>query len=283
MRESTSPSASPPVEWSTLLADAVNTPGVIHDAYSRFWNYSSGNQLLAWFQCVSRKLDLGPINTFLGWIDCGRHVKKGEKALTLCMPVTVKRRSDERSVYDPLATECGDKPEAGTYTRFIYRAHWFVLCQTEGKDHVPADLPDWNEARALAALGIERIPFEHADGNCQGYALERKVSVSPIAFAPHRTLFHELAHVLLGHTAELGRQDDTDLTPRNLREVEAESVALICSESLTLETAEYSRGYIQKWLAGETIPEKSAHRIFKAADQILKAGHPAKGGAHEQS
>jgi len=275
-------SASLPVEWSTLLADAVNTPGVIHDAYSRFWNYSSGNQLLAWYQCASRKLDLGPINTFLGWIDCGRHVKKGEKALTLCMPVTVKRRSDERSVYDPLAAEVGNKPESATYTRFVYRAHWFVLCQTEGNDYVPAELPGWNEARALAALAIERIPFAHPDGNCQGYALERKVSVSPIAFAPHRTLFHELAHVLLGHTAELGRQDDSDLTPRNLREVEAESVALICTESLKLGTAEYSRGYIQKWLAGETIPEKSAHRIFKAADQILKAGHPAKGGDHEQ-
>jgi hypothetical protein len=282
MRASTSTSASPPVEWSTLLADAVNTPGVIHDAYSRFWNYSSGNQLLAWFQCASRKLDLGPINTFLGWIDCGRHVKKGEKALTLCMPVTVKRRSDERSVYDPIATEVGDKPDAGTYTRFIYRPHWFVLCQTEGKEYVPTELPDWNEARALSSLGIERIQFDHPDGNCQGYALERKVSVSPIAFAPHRTLFHEIAHVLLGHTAELGRQDDTDRTPRNLREVEAESVTLICTESLKLGTAEYSRGYIQKWLAGETISERSAHRIFKAADQILKAGHPAKGGDHER-
>ena len=184
-------------------------------------------------------------------------------------------------MYDRSTTQSSDDPKSETYTRFVYRPHWFVLCQTEGKEYVAAELPDWNEAGALSSLGIQRIPFEHPDGNCQGYALERKVSVSPIAFAPHRTLFHELAHVLLGHTAELGRQDDTDLIPRNLREVEAESVALICSESLKLGTAEYSRGYIQKWLAGESIPEKSAHRIFKAADQILKAGHPAKGGDHE--
>ena len=81
MRASTASSASPAIEWSTLLADAVSKPGVIHDAYRRFWNYSTGNQLLAWFQCAARKLELGPINTFLGWIDCGRHVKKGEKAL----------------------------------------------------------------------------------------------------------------------------------------------------------------------------------------------------------
>jgi hypothetical protein len=91
MRPSEVSSAAPPIEWSALLADAVSKPGVIHAAYSRFWNYSAGNQLLAWFQCVGRKLDPGPINTFLGWVDCGRHVNKGEWALTLCMPVRVYR------------------------------------------------------------------------------------------------------------------------------------------------------------------------------------------------
>ena len=33
-----------------------------------------------------------------------------------------------------------------------------------------------------------------------------------------------------------------------------------------------SRGYIQNWLQGQSIPEKSAQRIFGAADKILKAG-----------
>src|SRR4051812_32696153 len=96
---------APPAEWSTLLIDAVTKPGVIHDAYRRFWNYSVGNQLLAMFQCAARKLEPGPINTFPGWIECGRYVRKGEKALTLCMPVTVKRKRDERSAFDRNAVE----------------------------------------------------------------------------------------------------------------------------------------------------------------------------------
>lgn len=82
------------VDWAALLLDAVNKPGVISTAYSRFWNYSTGNQLLALWQCMLRGLEPGPINTFLGWIDLERHVKKGEKALTLCMPVTVKRKAN---------------------------------------------------------------------------------------------------------------------------------------------------------------------------------------------
>ena len=43
--------------------------------------------------------------------------------------------------------------------------------------------------------------------------------------------------------------------------------------ALELPGAPYSRGYIQAyWGAGNPIPERSAQRILKAADQILKAG-----------
>jgi hypothetical protein len=79
-------------DWSKLLVDAVNKPGIISQAYSRFWNYSVGNQILAFFQCLERGIELGPIHTFGGWLNLGRHVRKGQKAITLCMPVTVKRK-----------------------------------------------------------------------------------------------------------------------------------------------------------------------------------------------
>src|SRR6185295_4470379 len=41
------PAAGEHPDWGELLVKAVNTPGVISDAYSRFWNYSVGNQILA--------------------------------------------------------------------------------------------------------------------------------------------------------------------------------------------------------------------------------------------
>ena len=86
---------------------------------------------------------------------------------------------------------------------------------------------------------------------------------------PHKTLFHELAHIELGHTAE-NEFTDSEHTPRNLKE--AESVSMLLCESLGLEGAEFCRGYIQSWLKGDVIPEKSAMRIFGAADRILRAG-----------
>lgn len=58
-----------------------------------------------------------------------------------------------------------------------------------------------------------------------------------------------------------------------MAEVEAEAVALLCCESLGLPGAEFSRGYIQSWGKGQAISERSARRIFHAANQILKAGY----------
>jgi hypothetical protein len=78
--------------------------------------------------------------------------------------------------------------------------------------------------------------------------------------------------VLLGHTAE-ATQADTETTPRSLREAEAESVALLCCEALDLPGADECRGYIQHWYgAGDPIPERSAQRILRVADQIIRAG-----------
>lgn len=159
-----------------------------------------------------------------------------------------------------------------TFTRFIYRRNWFVLSQTDGQPYEAPAPPEWDRARALAALDVTEIPFDHVDGNCQGYAKARTIAVNPVAAAPLKTTFHELAHVLIGHTTEAEHRDD-ERTPRNIREVEAEASALLCLAALNLPGIEESRAYIQHWYGtGQPIPEASARRIFKTADAILRAG-----------
>lgn len=256
-------------QFSDLLARAVAEPGVITSAYSAFHTYSISNQLLAWSQCVGRGLQPGPIATFPKWKELGRHVRKGEKALTLCQPVTVGRTSSADDGTD----------ETGASTRFVYRSHWFVLAQTDGADVLPLPIPAWDATRALAALDVEEVPFNTTNGNVLGFARSRTIAVSPINPLPHKTTFHEPAHVLLGHTAE-GMQADGEITPRDLRECEAEAVALVCCAALGLPGVEHCRGYIQSWWgAGNPIPERSAQRVMKVADQILKAGRELATGA----
>jgi antirestriction protein ArdC len=251
-----------PATFANLLEQAVNEPGVLSNAYRAFHNYSLGNQLLAWAQCIQRGIEPGPIATFQRWKELGRYVRKGEKAITLCRPVTVKR-----------TTTADDRTEQETaVTWFVYRPNWFVLAQTDGQPLPEPEMPTWDKDRALAALDVTEVPFDALNGNCLGFARDRSIAINLVNPMPHKTRFHELAHVLLGHTSE-GMLNDGELTPRNLREVEAESVALLCCAALGLPGVEFSRGYIQSWWgAGNPIPEKSAQRILKIADQILKAG-----------
>lgn len=229
-------------------------------AYSAFHSYSVGNQMLAVWQCKTLNLEPGPINTFPKWKELGRHVKRGQRALTLCMPITRKRR---------LEVSGDDKEErAGTYTSFIYKARWFVLAQTEGEEPNPIAIPQWSAEQALINLSIEQIAFDLTDGNVQGFARRRQLAINPLAQLAHKTFLHEAAHIVLGHTSE-GEFADGETTPRNLREVEAEAVALLCCESLGLEGADFCRGYLQDWsrrgsgLADDVTPEKSAQNLSR--------------------
>jgi len=246
--------------FSQLLQDAVNQPGIISKCYSTFHGYSLGNQLLAWSQCVSRDIPLGPIASFNAWKKLGRNVSKGQKAIALVMPVTINKK-------DAAGEKTGE-----VFSMFTLRNNWFVLSQTEGDEYVnEVAIPAWDKAAALAKLDISEVRFDHADGNCQGYASGRTIAVNPVAILPHKTRFHELAHVVLGHTTD-EVMADSEVTPRDIREVEAEGVAYILCSVLDLPGLHESRGYIQNWLAGAEVSDKSAQRIFSAANKILEAG-----------
>ena len=256
--------------WGELLRDAVEKPGRMLEAYSAFYNYSFGNALLAFEQCIRRDLQPGPLNTYRGWLEKKRYVRKGEKGITLCMPMPFKRTVQADDTQDETA-------EPKTCYAFRFRAYWFVLAQTEGEETRIPPIPGFEIETALRTLDITRTSFEEMNGNIQGFANGREIAVNPLAALPHKTTFHEIAHIVLGHTTT-ERLVDSEQTARHIREVEAESVALICCETLGLEGAEFCRGYIQHWLKTEKeIPNQSAARIFAAATSILKAGSPAAG------
>lgn len=251
--------------WGELLRDAVEKPGRMLEAYTAFHNYSFGNALLAFEQCVRRNLQPGPLNTYRGWLERKRQVRKGERGITLCLPMPFKRAAQTDNTQD-------ETTEPQTRYAFRFRAYWFVLAQTEGEETNVAPIPGFDMDTALRTLHITRSPFDEINGNIQGFARQREIAVNPLAALPHKTTFHEIAHVVLGHTTS-ETLVDSEHTTAHLREAEAESVALICCETLGLEGAEFCRGYIQHWLKTEKeIPNHNAARIFAAATSILKAG-----------
>src|SRR5436309_12599671 len=129
------------IQFRQLLDEAVSKPGSLMQAYSLFWNYSLGNQILALFQANRRGIALGPIASFNRWKELGRHVKRGEKAIELCMPITMKRKATETGA------DGQDSETEIAFTRFVYKRNWFMLSQTDGAPYQAPTIPTWDRTR----------------------------------------------------------------------------------------------------------------------------------------
>lgn len=245
-------------QYEKMFELVLKGDGKLLKGYSNFHNYSFGNQMWSMWQMMGRGLEISPIATFKKWQTLGRQVQKGQKAIALIMPVTIKEKQADGS--------------ERVKTVFVPKNNWFAMSQTEGED---VQFPEigFDYDKALENLGVKKEKFEMTDGNVQGYAKAGKViAVSPLAEMPHKTFFHELGHVLLGHCDNGSEFVDEVASKRNIKEVEAESVALCCMLALNLDGIEYPRGYIKNWLKGEEFPIESKKKIFKIANIILKAG-----------
>jgi hypothetical protein len=194
------------------------------------------------------------------------------------MPMPFKRAAQADDAQDETA-------EPQTYYAFRFRAYWFVLAQTEGEETYIPPIPGFDIDTALRALNITHTSFDEMNGNIQGFANGRGIAVNPLAALPHKTTFHEIAHIVLGHTTT-ERLVDSEQTARHVREVEAESVALICCETLGLEGAEFCRGAANRLpaIGSPARPRRSApsknslafserYRLAASVSQLFSAGH----------
>ncbi|OMC37692.1 hypothetical protein A5742_08645 [Mycolicibacterium fortuitum] len=246
------------VDWPALLTQALTLPGQMGTTYCRFYQYSLQNQILLWSQGVSE-----PCAPFSVWQRLGRIPVKGGGRYVL-HPAPFRKRDDETG------------EEKVVVCRFRLKRSTFPYSNTVGEDVVWPELPEWDWRRALAALDIEQVPFEMINGNTQGYSYERKVAISPASVFPLKTGFHELAHVMLGHTTAAARGEGEPLC-RGVREFQAESVAYLLAHETGLKewAPEESRAYIQDWLGDEEVTDRHIRAVFTAADKILAAGRSA--------
>ena len=285
--------------FQQILEAAVTEPGIVLEAFSNFHNYSLGNQMLALFQMRLRGIPVGPISSYNGWKRNKRQVKRGSKALSLLMPVTRKIKEVDEATGE-------EKSRYVTFGKFIARANWFALSQTyvpcpgcrgtggkvgktpmgdkvcetcKGSGENPnapeyerGEVPNFDFDLALKTLKLVEVPFEITDGNTMGYAQHNKIAVNPLDEHKAATRFHEMAHILLGHTADGAKVVEEVTRKKSLKEAEAEAVALLCMSALGIPGVENARGYIQGWLRGAEIPADSAQKIMVVADRILKAG-----------
>lgn len=279
-------SKTPPREAPAYLTEATAlsrfheafaNPGLLRQI-STAHVLSIGNQWYVIMQNRDAKRDGSISGPFSFWKGIGRKVKKNEKGMFVLTPVPFETtRKDETG--NVLRDDNGD-PIKDKRLSFQLRPTRFDLSQTEGPDvkfpEVPFDL-----GQLLCTLEVELVPFTMDNNACGGYCYGTPdgdfLAINPLYPDPLGVLFHELAHIVLGHTQETTSVfvTDEDRTPRNLREIGAEGTNLILQSTLGNTDAEaYSRGYIQNWNRTklEDMPEALARDIFSTGDIIYRAG-----------
>jgi antirestriction protein ArdC len=248
------------IDWQQLIDVALNTRGSVGNVYNRFYEYSFLNQMLLRMQGVSE-----PVATYKRWQSLGRQVLRGSKAHAIVRPIIAKRTNDEGLDESKVL---GFKPVNCL----------FAVSQTSGEPLPPVELPGWELNTALRRLDIRQTSYELLDGNTQGYSLGREFAINPVAVDPVRTTFHEIGHIVLGHTAVTTEAVADGAMHRGEQEFQAEATAYLTLnelEQITPESASHSRGYIQHWLGSERPSDLAIRQVFSATDTILKAGRPS--------
>ncbi len=260
------------LDWPQLMDEALNAPGSLGNVYSRFHDYSITNMMLFLIQGLHE-----PVASMKRWNDLGRQVLKGSHAKEVIVPVLINEPESNSPEFGGIKTE--DEPIDQKRERVarligfkVVRAV-FGVSDTEGKDLPPVPTPEWDLQKALDKLGIREVPFESTSGNTQGHSHGLEFAINPVAVNRNKTVYHELGHIVLGHT--MPHQHDEYELHRGLMEFEAEATSYLVMNELELmdeETASHSRGYIKHWLQDEQPPDKSIQRVFKGAEAILRAG-----------
>jgi hypothetical protein len=211
-----------------------------------------------------------PVASRSTWRTLGRTLLRGSRAKQVIVPVLVN---------EPVPTsESEETPDEkkGRVARLIgfKLVHAiFTLSDTEGDELPDVPVPGWDLQTALDTFGIKEVPFASTSGNLQGYSHHLEYAINPLAVNPLKTRFHEIAHLLLGHT--LKHHYEEYQTHRGIMEFQAEATAYLVMNELKLmddATASTSRAYIRHWLKDEQPPDQAIRQLFTAADRILRAG-----------
>lgn len=258
------------------------------DKYKQFLNvmakfprYSVNNTMLIMMQRPDAQL----CQSFTGWKQMGRYVKKGEKGISILAPAPYKIEREQtkldekgRTVFDADGEPVKEKVEVTIRAFKVVKT--FDLSQTDGKELPtigPSELVGNIEGypkllQALQEISPVPVSFELIDGDAKGfYHLEDKKIVVQDGMSEVQTietLLHEMAHQKLHDKDNVPEAKDIS---RNGKEVEAESVAYVVCQHYGINTSDYSFSYVAGWSVGKETPELKASldKIRQTASEFI--------------
>ncbi|WP_248298375.1 PBECR4 domain-containing protein [Streptococcus suis] len=218
---------------------------------SQLNNYSSRNLRLI----LAQQPTASQVASFKQWKETfGRHVKKGEKALRIFVPITYIKKDENNQ---PILDKDG-KPEIGT--TFRLKAAVFDVSQTDGKEMPKAvsDVKDQltdqdygNLYRTLMTIAKNNhvsVRFEELEESRKGYydTASHQIVLNKVGMNKSqliKTFLQETAHSELHHKDH----PQKDQLTRSNAELQAESVTYVVASYYGLDTSDYSFGYLASW------------------------------------
>lgn len=234
---------------------------------SNFNNYSLNNLQLILIQ----KPDATNVASFETWKKAGRYVKKGETGIRIIFPIKyLKNKKNEEneetkeasniyfkvgSVFDISQTEVAKGKED-----LLNKYKPKIL---DNNDPAFAEYIELFKSISQFPIYFDDLNNAKVNGYCDFGTDEIHIKDSLPVAQQLKTIIHEVAHSLL--------HKDSDLS-KELKEIEAESVAFVVSNNIGLDSSEYSFGYLASWSKEKDIKELKPllERIHKTATNILK-------------
>lgn len=238
-----------------------------------FHRYSPQNQMLLALQGAQ-----GYVASYRNWTripateggNC--QVAKGQKGLVILAPMVSK----SVEVDDDTGEETSRKRLRGFRTVKVFHQGQLVSPPAIPEPQMPELLTGdnrWQHVWAAVVGQLEddgytvtlhsRTPIEKWNGMTTWG--ERSVKVADDLEPPQRikTLLHEWAHVQLGHEHRLGAERDT-------KEVEAESVAYLLSQTIGLDSQSYSIPYVTGWAGGDVeLVQSTAEAVLTTTKRLV--------------
>ncbi len=239
-------------------------------------HYSLNNQIYI----IMQKPDARTTYGMKKWNSLGRHVKPGEKSIKIFSPII--KKVEEKDKNDENKTN-----EKYVLTGF-QRGYVFDVSQTEGKE---IDAFRFDETKLVedkekileglrktikdAGFNIKYASNEELGEGCYGLCNHKTHEILILEglsdFQEISTTVHECGHAL-AHSAY--REDFDGLTKnekREIKEVEAESIACIVCTYLGLDTQNFNFSYITGWASGDISKfRKNIDVISKHANTLIK-------------
>ena len=250
--------------------------------YRNFANLSYNNKILVFIQNPNASI----IKTANAWKkDYERYIEKGQKAIYICRPNNTKRTYTTEEILERLEKnpdseywkEMFEKAqESGGVVQISYATYSYIpefdVSQTNGKELPPhmireALKDEYSDAKevidcltdfAVSNEYVSSVSFKDVEddsslANAYGYyrpstkeiVLRNDMSESMTV----KVLIHEIAHSML-HGKEMfeaGLDNTSFINKRDIKEIQAESVAYVVCQDLGIDSSKESFGYIAEY------------------------------------